>query len=419
MVEEKKGIHRAYLVFAGVCAMMAGGMGLVLNAIGNFFMPIATSLDISITEVTFIMTVYSLVMLVWLPIAGRLFDKVDGRILFGVAGTALAISIALNGIWTSIWGFYASAVIWGFVGPFLFLVGPSVLINNWFASHRAGRMLGIASAFTGVGTFVWSPLMAGLIGSIGYQSAFFVEAAICFVLIVPLSVMLFRVHPQDMGLKPYGIDDVVDEKKSKATSFGGMAPKVALGTLAFYAIFISACLISLGGGYKSTMPAFAVSIGSTAMVGASMISAAAVGNILGKITLGLFSDKIGTLPTIIGFSFVAILGFTALIFCGGATGLMLAGGFFIGTTDAMMSVGLPLITRTVFGLKNYSKIYSYLNMGIAILGGFGAVVVAFIFESTGTFTVAYVIGVCAYVVVGLFLSYALLASKKLKKKWEE
>ena len=37
MVEERKGFHRAWLVFIGVCMMMAGGMGLVLNVMGNFF----------------------------------------------------------------------------------------------------------------------------------------------------------------------------------------------------------------------------------------------------------------------------------------------------------------------------------------------------------------------------------------------
>ncbi|NTU88895.1 MAG: MFS transporter [Actinobacteria bacterium] len=424
MVEEKKGLHRAYAVFVGVCLLNAGAMGLVLNVVGNFFMPISKATGVAIPSVVLMMTVYSIVMLVWLPFAGRLFDKVDGRLLFGIAGIAITISLVLNSFWTNIYGFYASACIWGLCGPILFLVGPSTLINNWFAPHKAGRFLGIASAFTGVGAFVWSPMIAGIIKASGYNTAFLVEAALAFVLIVPVSLILFRVHPEDMGLKPCGSDETeavaAFEAKNAAAAKGGMAPKIALGTLAFYAVFIAACLISLGGGFKSTMPVFAATTGiaDAAMVGATMISAGALGNIIGKILLGFLSDKLGLIPTITFFAVLVMVGYVTFIMFGGNRGPMLFGGFCIGCADAMMSVGLPLVTRTVFGLKNYAKIYSYLNMGIAILGGFGAVIITGIAGAKGWPT-AYVIGVVAYAVVAVSLLYALLSAKKLKAKWDQ
>ena len=103
MVEEKKGFHRAWLVFIGVCMMMAGGMGLVLNVMGNYFAPMAMAFGLvnpetggpDVTQVTLLMTVYSYVMLVWLPFCGRLFDKVDARILFGVSGCLIVIGCLL------------------------------------------------------------------------------------------------------------------------------------------------------------------------------------------------------------------------------------------------------------------------------------------------------------------------------------
>ena len=56
-----------------------------------------------------------------------------------------------------------------------------------------------------MGTFVWSPLFAGLIKSMGYQSAFFVEAGISAVLILVPAVLFFRTRPEDVGLAQYGI----------------------------------------------------------------------------------------------------------------------------------------------------------------------------------------------------------------------
>lgn len=109
MTGEKKGIHRAFLVFIGVCMMMAGGMGLVLNVMGNYFAPMAMAFGLTtpegkpdVTQVTLLMTVYSYVMLVWLPFCGRLFDKVDARILFGSGGIAIVGGLLLMPVWTEV-----------------------------------------------------------------------------------------------------------------------------------------------------------------------------------------------------------------------------------------------------------------------------------------------------------------------------
>ncbi|MDR2108801.1 MAG: MFS transporter, partial [Coriobacteriales bacterium] len=212
-MEEKKGFHRAWLVFIGVCMMMAGGMGLVLNVIGNYFVPITVALGLltpqgtpDVMAVSFLMTVYSYVMLVWLPIVGRLFNKIDARILFGAGGISIVAGVLLLGVWTEVWQIYISGVLWGLGGPMIFLVGPSYLINNWFSASQAGKFLGIASAFTGVGTFVWSPTFAGLILNMGYQTALFIEAAVAAVLILIPAFFFFRNRPEDVGLQPFGIE---------------------------------------------------------------------------------------------------------------------------------------------------------------------------------------------------------------------
>jgi len=427
MTEEKKGIHRAWLVFIGVCMMMAGGMGLVLNVMGNFFAPMAIQFGLftpegalDVTQVTLLMTVYSYVMLVWLPFAGRLFDKIDARILFGAAGIILVVGVALLGVWTQVWQIYISGAMMGLAGPFIFLVGPSVLINNWFAPGQAGKFLGIASAFTGVGAFVWSPLFAGFIQSMGYQTAFFIEAALAAVLILIPAFFFFRTRPEDVGLKQFGIEKEVGNAEDAKKS--GVSGKFALGTVAFYAIFIAACLISLGGGYKSIIPTALDSTvgndGSLALLGASMISAAAVGNILGKITLGTLSDKIGIRNAMVVFAAISAIGFALMVtMLGDNQVIMLAAGFCIGTGDAMMSVGLPLVTRSAFGDRDYAKIYSYLNMGIAILGGLGATFVAFVARISGGFQMAYGLGIGFEVVIAACVIIAAINAKRFKDKW--
>ena len=81
----------------------------------------------------------------------------------------------------------------------------------------------------------------------------------------------------------------------------------------------------------------------------------------------------------VGFSVVSMIGFLLMVlFMGDNQVPMLIAGFCIGTGDAMMSVGLPLVTRACYGDRRYGEIYSYMNMPIAILGGIGATFVAMV-----------------------------------------
>ncbi len=74
-VAKKQNTTRHWLVFIGVCMTMAGGLGLVLSIMGNFFPSIATEFglvnssgNLDVAPVTLLMTIYSLVMLIWRPL---------------------------------------------------------------------------------------------------------------------------------------------------------------------------------------------------------------------------------------------------------------------------------------------------------------------------------------------------------------
>ncbi len=96
---------------------------------------------------------------------------------------------------------------------------------------------------------------------------------------------------------------------------------------------------------------------------------------------------------------------------------MLIAGFCLGTADAMMLVGLPMVTRQCFGDRCYSTIYSYMNMAIAILGGLGATFVALVYNFVGAYNVAYACGIAFAVLEGLFVIIACTSAKKFKDKW--
>jgi uncharacterized membrane protein YuzA (DUF378 family) len=58
-------------------------------------------------------------------------------------------------------------------------------------------------------------------------------------------------------------------------------------------------------------------------------------------------------------------------------------------------------------------------MGIAVLGGLGATFVTLVATITGSYQMAYVIGIVGWILVGLCTIVALGQVKNLKAKWEE
>jgi MFS family permease len=426
----QKKLHMGYLVFVGVCLMGMVTIGQVLLAgavflpeIGKFFVE-KTGEDFAtvMPAVTIQIVIYSYVALVVLFFAGKVMNKVKGRGFFTIIVIALALSQLGQAFWQELWGFYLSSFIWGIAGPILWLLAPSILINNWFAPHKAGKYLGISSAFSGLGALVFSPIYAIVINNFGFRVGYVIEAIVILVCLLPFTLTVLHMRPESVGLKPVGSDDVVEQKEDGVGASGGMRLKVALGTAAFWLILIGGGLITLYGGIKGTLPTMIQdTFGATPdwiMVGSYVVSAGALGNIVGKIVQGFLADKIGVLIAVVSFAGLIAIGFLCLIFSGGIAFLLILGGFLVGTSDAMVSVGLPLITRSAFGLKHYSEIFSILNISVAAVGAWGATIATLIAAATGGYTMVFVVGIAAAVGIAACLAGAAALAPKLKAKWE-
>ena len=238
-------------------------------------------------------------------------------------------------------------------------------------------------------------------------------------LIVIPSIFFFRTRPEDVGLEPWGLDKEVPGTED-AQMKTGVSAKFAFGKIGFWAIMIAAGCITVNGGYRILMPTAVQSVGGPdlAVLGAWMVSAAAIGNITGKIILGILAERIGIKNSILGFCAVNAVGFVLMfLFMGDNVIPMLIAGYCIGVSDAEISVGMPIATRHCFGDRCYGKIYSIINMPVAILGGLGATFVALVNTLTGSFQNAYACGIIFVVIVATGTTIACVTAKKFKDKW--
>lgn len=155
---------------------------------------------------------------------------------------------------------------------------------------------------------------------------------------------------------------------------------------------------------------------SAAMLGASMISVAAVGNILGKIVFGFMQGKAGLKATFVTFVAVFFIGIALWAFVP-ASAALLIGAFLFGCHNALISVGCPLVVRNLYGNKDYSKIFSNLMTVNALMGGISGTIISFVYQTLGSYHAALIAEMVLIVIIGILIVAACSFIGKIK--WDE
>jgi sugar phosphate permease len=124
-------------------------------------------------------------------------------------GFAMIVLAAAVGLATRIQEPWQLVLLWGvFVGTGTGMVATvlgAVVVSRWFSTRR-GVVLGALTASTATGQLVFLPILARLAEGVGWRSALWLVGAAAAAT-VPLSALLIRERPADMGLRPYGAAD--------------------------------------------------------------------------------------------------------------------------------------------------------------------------------------------------------------------
>lgn len=77
--------------------------------------------------------------------------------------------------------------------------------------------MSIAMAGIGVGGTIFSPIVTMLLGKYGWRHTYQIMALIVLVIALPAAFFILRKRPEDMGLKPYGSDEVDTKTADKSS----------------------------------------------------------------------------------------------------------------------------------------------------------------------------------------------------------
>ena len=395
-------------------------MGAVLDAAGVFFVPVCDDLGFSRSEISLYLTFYFIATVFAMPIVGKWITKYNLNRVLSVSFALVVAAVAAMGVYSEPWQWWISGIVFGLAGSFIFVVPTPILIGNWFHEHK-GLALGAAMSFSGIGGAILSPIFTLLIEAMGWREAYLIAAVIMAVLVLPWTLFVFKLHPEDIGWKPYGWteeDEAVEQARLRQHwEQPGVPLEKALKTVPFVCMFLFAGLIAYFAGFNSHLPGFAQSVGFSALVGSSLLTAVMMGNVVEKFIVGWLNDKVGVQFTVnIQLAMVA-LGFLGFILAGDNLVMLYVSAFLFGAQNSLVSVSTPLLVRQIFGERDFPQIFTYTRIGTGIIGCLGPVTVAGIYDVTGSFVPAFAVGIA--IVAVSFLTVRLAYVFKSRLHWVE
>ncbi|HKE58186.1 MAG TPA: OFA family MFS transporter [Pyrinomonadaceae bacterium] len=370
--------NRWTIALAGVFMQVALG---AVYAWSVFRVPLARQFGWSISEVTLTFTISIFVLGIsaffgglWLNREGPRVVALTGGVLYGL-GVFLASFSAHK-----LWWLYLSYGLIGGVGLGLGYIVPVAVLVKWFPDRR-GLITGIAVGGFGAGALITAPVATDLIQSVGVLSTF-AYLGIAY-LVVTVGAALFMQNPPE-DWRPEGWTPTHSEVSQRAGRDYTLVE--ALKTWQWYALWLLLFLNTFAGIsiISQEAPIFEELVGVSAVVAASMVGIASIGNAVGRVFWAWVSDLITRratffvmfvlqillfwfLPNVTMIALMTIMTFIVLMCYGGGFGTM------------------PAFAADYFGSKNVGPIYGLMLTAWGTASAVGPLLIAYMRQTTGSY----------------------------------
>lgn len=377
-------------------AMIAGTVSF------TFFMDPVTS-DLGFDRSTFSLY-FSLITIVGtatLPLYGKLIARFGSRpfVVFGGIWTGLAM--AVFSLCQSLPSFYVVGCLVGLGFFGCSYAAVPVIVSNWFI-EKNGLVMGLAAACGGAFSMLLSFVFPRVILNFGWQSGYVLLGCVVCALTTPVGIFLLRSKPSDVGLCPYG----GSEREAQADvdeELSGVSYRQALAMPQLWVTAIVFLLLAATVTAAQHLAAYFVGIGFDSVTAGMFMSVISAGIIVTNSLAGIVSDKIGLKRTLLLCAVLYAVSFILLP----ATVLPLiicVALVVMSIGNAYTSVFAPMVTRSLFGVKDYASLWGIVSMACVLGQAVGAPLWGLAYDMTG----GYEIGMYISAIVVL-VSYVALA----------
>ncbi|KAF9285146.1 hypothetical protein BGZ68_004131 [Mortierella alpina] len=320
------------------------------------------------------------------PITGQIADHFGYRLSAFAGALIMGASLVATSFSTKVWQLYLfQGIIYGLGASLAFF--PSLSLPSQWFKRRRGFATGIAVAGGGFGGLVISPATTAMFDKIGYQWTIRVIALVHLAIVVPASV-LFKARVEtgrsrSKRLKREQLDReqaMTEEQKQNAViaqehmkEIPSAAPKKKAVDFSMLKDKHFALLVALSffvaNGYFNPyyfFPTYAQQNGASVSTASLLIGILNGSSAIGRVTMGLASDHIGDINTLLISCLMASLSILVVwMFAGTSIPIMavfcVLYGFFSGSFVAIV----PTVAAHLCGISRLASVTGIVYGGIA------------------------------------------------------
>lgn len=411
---EKKSFY-GWNVVAGAFLILAMPFAVIFLSHSIFLKPVTEALGFSATQFSLVFTIVAVSTAVMSPFMGKIIRKYDIKYIMALCGAVVSISFGVLGIAKELWQFYLLSVVIGVFATGITQIPISYVITNWFPSEKKGVATGIAFAGGNLGAFCTILVISNLMPKIGYEKCYFILGSVMFIVTIAVSLFVIKGKPSDIGQLPYGTKEVtIDIKSNKDEGeLTGYTLAEAKSSPVFWIYVVAIVLLGLVfAGVQMHIPSYMQSVGYSLQFASMITSLVSIMGILSNVLIGMLLEKAGIKKGMLIIGFFMTLSVVCLLL-GKTVVFAILFAIIFGAFIAIASMGPSYLTSEIFGKKEYGTILGIVIMFFQLGGAIGPTLSGFIYDSTGEYTITWVIFIALLIVTfGTFLFAINLAGKK-------
>ncbi len=411
----KRLFYFGWVILAVCCIFVTISYGIRLS-FGVFFESLEQEFGWTRALTSSVFSVYMLLGSVFAILGGLATDRYGPKIVFMVTALFAFLGLLLTGRAVEPWHLFVNYSLLVAIGT-----GPTYVIatstaTRWFMKRRA-LALAITTSGVGLGSLFMVPVAAYFIASYGWRTAYLSQRFIAIIIMIPLSLLLKRAPPApDLSVlqEPEAINH--GSPGSAGHEPGDLSVAQAVRTKNFWLLiiiwfFYSFCLFMV----MTHIVRYAIDLGITPLQAASIISISGLANIPARILMGLVSDRFGRKRVALACASLMV---AALMWLtqSSSLGMLYVFAAVFGAAYGGLSPPTTAIIGDTFGISHIGAIFGVLEVGWMSGAAVGPAVAGYLFDTTGSYHLAFRLAVAASVVIVVLVLFLKVRPVKARKK---
>lgn len=399
-------------IFYGWWIVLGGGLGMSFSAginfhgFGNFIIPLSTEFGWNRTVISAAFSMARLEAGLFGPVEGWLVDRLGPRRLILIGIPLMALGYVLLSRINSLLTFLVVYVLFISLGNSVGMSTPmTTAVANWFNKKR-GLAFGIMWSGVGLGG-LFVPALGWLVARYGWRDAALFVGIFIFIAGTPIAAVM-RHRPEPYGYLPDGElpqqrDGDSEQARMPQPDFSqDFTAREALKTSSFWYLSLSIAARSLvSGGVGLHLVPFFIGLDTSPVYAAALAGSVGVMSIPGRLGLSVLGDYVNK-RYVMAASLVMMAIAIIMMALADSVASVIPALIVYSAAQGGISVIPQSLIAEYFGRRSYATIQGFRSsiqmVGIII----GPIVSGYVFDTTGSYTNAF-LGFSGAIVVSVVL----------------